>query len=428
MAQKSPHSWTPAQRVLFRFFFCYFLLFFFPFPSGLVNPYWLGGLFDPIWRQLVPHAANFLGITIVRTSGGSGDTSYDYVRILLMAGLSVLATLIWSIMDRRRPDYRALHTWARIWLRYALALCMLTFGVVKVVMLQFEPPSYGRLMQPLGELSPMALLWLFMGFSPLYTSFTGVSEVTAGVLVLFRRTTTLGALLVVGIMANVLMLNVSYDVPVKLGALHVLLAAVALLVPDMPRLLRFFVLNRPTEPVDLRPHWTGRALGVSRWIKGCAIGAAIAYFAWDAHAAHTRQSAARESEPVPPEGWYRVVSITKDGEEVPPARADELRWKIVSVRRGKVSVRGLDGAMHRFRAEGAIPGPLTLFEIDEKGQPKGDSLAVGVLRWLNDGRAARLQGTIYGHAVDATLERQNPSDLPLMSRRFRWIIEEPYFH
>jgi hypothetical protein len=275
----------------------------------------------------------------------------------------------------------------------------------------------------------MALLWLFMGFSPLYTSFTGVSEVIAGTLLLFRRTTTLGALLVAGIMANVLMLNVSYDVPVKLGAFHVLLAAVALFVPDLPRLLRFFVLNRPTEPADLGPHWTGEARRWSRWIKGCAIGAAIAYLAWDAHAAHTRQSAARESEPVPPEGWYRVVSITKDGEEVPTARAEGLRWKVVSLRAGRVGVRGLDGTMHRFRTEGAIPGPMTLFEIDEKGQPGQDSLAVGVLRLqLSDGRDARLQGTFYGHEVGATLERQNPSDFPLMSRRFRWVIEEPYFH
>jgi hypothetical protein len=123
------------------------------------------------------------------------------------------------------------------------------------------------------------------------------------------------------------------------------------------------------------------------------------------------------------------VSIKKDGEEVLPARADELRWKIVSVRRGKVGVRGLDGAVQRFRTEGTIPGPMTLFELDEKGEPGPDSLAVGVLRLqLSDGVAARLQGTYYGHEVVATLERQNPADFPLMSRRFRWVIEEPYFH
>ena len=216
----------------------------------------------------MPRAADFLGIAIVPTSGGSGDTSYDYVRLLLMAGLSILATVIWSIKDHRRQDYRALHAWARIWIRYALALCMLTFGAVKV-----------------------------------------------------------------------------------------------------------------------------------------------------------------EPEPVPPEGWYRVVSIKRDGEEVPPARADELRWKIISLRGGKVGVRGLDGAVHRFRTEGGIPGPMKLFEVDEKGDQGPDSLAVGVLRLqLSDGVAARLQGTFYGHEVDATLERQNPADFPLMSRRFRWVIEEPYFH
>jgi len=53
-------------------------------------------------------------------------------------------------------------------------------------MVQFEPPGYGRLTQPLGQYSPMALLWTFMGYSPLYTSFTGSAEVIGGVLLFFR--------------------------------------------------------------------------------------------------------------------------------------------------------------------------------------------------------------------------------------------------
>jgi uncharacterized membrane protein YphA (DoxX/SURF4 family) len=222
MYEEKPEKWTPAQRTGFRFLFAYLVLFFFPFPQGLVNPYWLGGLFSGFWDKVVPWFADLLHVSIPTSSEGSGDSTFANLRVLCMVVLASLVAVIWSILDYRRSNYRTLHSWARVWLRYALALCMLTYGSVKVIMVQFESPSYGRLVQPLGQFSPMALLWVFMGCSPLYTSFTGITEVLSGLLLFFRRTTTLGALLAVGIMSNVVMLNMSYDVPVKLSALHLL--------------------------------------------------------------------------------------------------------------------------------------------------------------------------------------------------------------
>jgi hypothetical protein len=225
------------------------------------------------------------------------------------------------------------------------------------------------------------------------------------------------------------MLNISFDVPVKLGAGHVLLAAATLLLPDATRLMRLFLLNQPTEPADLGPHWPGKARVLIGCVKALVIGGGLVYLAWDASRAHDRQAAAREVDPVPPEGWYRVESITRDGEEVPKASPDELRWKSVSFRRGRVGLRGFDGSVHRFRMEGEIgQGPMTLFPVDEQGEPVPGSAAIGYLTLnVGDGDAASLSGVFACHRVDAVLQRQNPTDLPLMSRGFRWIIEEPYF-
>src|SRR5688572_23252944 len=112
MAMDSPLSWTPAQRVVFRFLFSYLFLFFFPFPHGLVNPYWLGGVFDPIWNRLVPWGAGVLHTQLpAATSGGSGDTTFEYVRVILMLVIAALATMIWLVLDRNRTNYRVLHAW-----------------------------------------------------------------------------------------------------------------------------------------------------------------------------------------------------------------------------------------------------------------------------------------------------------------------------
>ncbi len=422
-------SWSPAALVGFRFLFCYLVLFFFPFPSGLVNPWWLGSQLDWVWAFLVPRVfGGFIEIPDLN-NGGSGDTTFDYLRVLCMLMLAGVATGVWTIVDRRRTDYRTLHAWARIWLRYALALCMLTFGSVKVLMIQFEPPGYGRLVQPLGELSPMAFLWTFMGFSASYTCFTGLMEVAGGLLLFFRRTTTLGALVVAGVMSNVVMLNVSYDVPVKIGSMHVLLGALVLLAPDLQRLLGFFVLNRATPPASMAPHLGRRWNTGAAMVKAVLICTLLVYLALDARRAYTQQAAARMGDPRAPEGWYRIVSMKRDGGEPRALTLDEGSWKTFSLLKGVVGLRAADGTVHRFKAEGdPTQGPVTLYPVNDKNEPVPGAAAAGTLTLsVSDGGEASLRGVFNGHEIEATMLSRNPADFPLMSRGFRWVSEAPYF-
>jgi hypothetical protein len=62
------------------------------------------------------------------------------------------------------------------------------------------------------------------------------------------------------------MINLSYDVPVKLFASHLLFACLFLLALDAPRLLDFFVFNRPATAGSVRPavHAPLAALGGAR--------------------------------------------------------------------------------------------------------------------------------------------------------------------
>src|SRR5262249_41283960 len=114
-----------------------------------------------------------------------------------------------------------------------------------------------------GEYSPFSLLWTFMGASDPYTNFTGAAEMLGGILLFSRRTTTLGALVCIGVMSNVVMLNLCYDVPVKLFSSHLLAGAVFLVAPDAGRLIRVLLLNRPTTAPPLwrlfRNSWLHRS-------------------------------------------------------------------------------------------------------------------------------------------------------------------------
>src|SRR3954470_12248074 len=166
-----------------------------------------------------------------------------------MAVVALVASLVWAAVDRRRARDARLREVLRVVVRYTLAFSVLAYGASKLFFGQFPPPSASRLVQTYGESSPMGLMWTFMGASPGYVFFSGLAETVGSVLLLFRRTTTLGALVLAAVMTNVVMLNFCYDVPVKLCSSHYLAMCILLLVPDLGRLANVIVFNRATQPV-----------------------------------------------------------------------------------------------------------------------------------------------------------------------------------
>ena len=50
--------------------------------------------------------------------------------------IAVLATGVWSPLDRRRENYVGLHNWFWLFVRFALAGQMINYGMFKVIPLQ----------------------------------------------------------------------------------------------------------------------------------------------------------------------------------------------------------------------------------------------------------------------------------------------------
>jgi len=268
-------NWRSSTRIAFRFVFCYLALYCLYIFAGdqqffhyLFSGRFTDSFIDPFWHRVVPWVGKHilhLSTDITIFSNGSGDTTYDYVLILCELFLAAVATVVWSLLDRKRPNYRALHEWLRFVVRLALAMQMFFYGMDKLIPIQFGSLTLARLSQRVGNLSPFTMLWTFMAASKPYTIFSGFAEVLAGVLLLVPQLTTLGALIGIGVMANVFALNMSYDVPVKLGALHYLLMAMFLVTPEMQRLINVLVLNRPAAPRVSVP------LSNRRWINRGAL-------------------------------------------------------------------------------------------------------------------------------------------------------------
>ena len=417
--QGASPAWSPARRAGFRFAFVYFVLFFFPFPLSLVPKVgeWLGAPWD--WFVVVVGKRLLhQGPTFAEPHSGAGDTTYGWISLALTLLVALVASIAWSAAARA-PSYPRLHDALRILVRYGVAQAMLGYGLYKVFKTQFPFPGPGRLLEPYGQSTPMALLWTFMGYSTAYTLFGGLAECT-GLLLLFRRTTALGALAVAAVMSNVFMLNMSYDVPVKIYSAQLLVAALWLAAPEAKRLLDFFLRNRPTSPSPERPllprPWMERARLPAKVVLIAGI---VGLTLLDVIPAWKQYG---DAAPRPAMyGVYEVETFSRDGVVIAPLLTETARWRRLLINASvSATVQRMDDSVERYT--------LT---IDEKAStltlaPRSGEGETLVLTYTPpaEGRMT-VDGKLAGAALHADLLHRPMESLPLVGRGFHWVNEYP---
>ncbi|MGB7553470.1 MAG: DoxX family protein [Candidatus Korobacteraceae bacterium] len=324
-------TWRASTRVAFRFVFSYFLLYTFPGAVGALGsgmPH--NDAYRQMWHAIVPWVGeNLLHLhgDMTEVANGSGDQLYDYILLLCLFVVAVVATAIWSWIDRKRKNYDQVYEWLRVFVRLTLAVAMISYGANKLFRMQFPEPSLYRFVDYYGNSSPMGLLWTFMGMSRAYSLFAGIAEMVGGLLLIVPRFTALGALVTFGVMSNVWMLNFCYDVPRKIYSTHLVLMSLFLLLPDIRRLIDFFLRDRPTQPVKVVPLLRDQQL--NRWTVFLQLGigaVALVYCLSDAHMNAIKNNAQL---PPPIRGIWSVDEFTVGGVSLPPLLTDKERWQRV---------------------------------------------------------------------------------------------------
>lgn len=243
-------NWPLWKKFLFRFLFIWIVLNIAPVTwlnsdLNIAGDYYLS---FTDWLTYRANAAFFHIREELVYLNGSGDTSFSWAQQLLFLVISIVGCLLWSLLDYKRKNYERLDYWLRTFVRYYVIYISVTYGAMKLFMLQMPFPSYSQMATPLGDLSPMRLAWMFLGYSGPYEMFSGIMEIMVAVLLLFRRTMTAGLLLGVFVYFNVFMLNMGYDICVKVFSLHNLFYCLFLLAYQWRRIASFFFLNKVAMP------------------------------------------------------------------------------------------------------------------------------------------------------------------------------------
>lgn len=400
-------EWSLATRVAFRFCFAFLLLVNVPFPFNVVPGIDVDGYAHTAWSWLIGLVDGALfGVQADGAFNGSGDKTWDWIQLFLQVSGAAAVTLVWSILGRRAQSYPRLHHWLRVYVRFALAVVMISYGAVKVIPSQFPAPTLDRMIQPFGEASPMGILWTFMGASTAYVIFTGLSELIGGLLLTTRRTTLAGALVCAGVMLHVVVLNFCYDVPVKIFSSVLLFQALFLLAPDAKRLFAFLFAGPE------RAAW---------WKVAIRTTAVVAFVGYALYGAQTSRKQWGDLAPRSPlRGIWNVETLTVDGVAQPPLLGSGERWRrmIFDGTRG-MSVQLVNDQRNRYSINLAARD-LTLGKRDD---PKWKAT---FLYSRPEPGTLVLDGTMDGKKIHATMKLDTDREFLLTTRGFHWINEFPY--
>src|SRR5215467_2577727 len=421
--------WGPRKRLAFRFCFLYFGLY--VLVTQMLSSLFLApsidvpeiGTLRPL-RAIISWAAAHIfhhQAALVVTGSGSGDKTFDWVESFCLLLMALGVTAIWSLADRKRLNYSAVFKWFHLFLRFAVGSTMFAYGFDKAIPLQMSFPSLTRLIEPFGDFSPMGVLWASIGASTGYEIFAGCAEILGGVLILIPRTATLGALVCVADMTQVFLLNMTYDVPVKLFSFHLILMCLFLLGPEAARLFDFFFRNQPvSSPKPLALFQTVRAnrfaffaqIGILFYLVSMNIYGGLK--AWKEYGGGAPKSELY--------GIWNVDEFIMDGQLHPPLLTDTPRWRrIVFQSPTSATFQKMDDTFVRYASAVQLSDKSLILRDTNEKEPKAK-----LSFQRNAPGQLLLDGVMDGHAIRLRLQLVEREKYLLVNRSFHWIQEYPF--
>jgi hypothetical protein len=402
-----PRPPSQLRRFPLRWLGSYLLLWFMPAPLSELP--WIGPYLSGPIGNAKAQIAQWLsrgwlgGEGVAYGNSGGSDRTIDYyiAAWLLVASFAIAVSLSvtrgWSAARERRA-----FDWLGTYLRLMLACTMMLYGLCKIFPLQFHMAGPRVLTMRVGDLERWEVMWLFMGVSLPYTMLAGLAEIFGGVLLMWKRTSLLGALLLLIVMGNVALMGFCYDVDMKVFACHLVLAILMVIAPDAPRLMRA-LLRTETESRS-GAGWLHRAGRVAPFAIFVLVSAQTLHWAWTL--THAQPG---------PHPLHGIWTVDADG----GASITPKSVHTVAIQRGSFTTvdRVHSRKLYKIDPEKQSADRLTLMDATT-GQP------VGTLRASAKGQTKLLlAGELAGEPLELALRRSE--DTQLESQRFHWTRDRP---
>ncbi len=258
--------WKNIDKILLRFLVVYFIIQIVPLDWKFYRQLFTIDYSDLSFYdlfQLTRYYPRFFGIA------GFGNW-------LISGLLAFTGTAIWTVrFTSNNINNDQLYYWLRVLLRYRLAFGIIAYGLIKFFPLQMPYPSLSNLHTNYGDFFGWKIYFHTLGVAQGYEVFLGAIEIASGILLLFRRTATFGAGIILGFTGNVFAANIFYDAGEQVYSAYLFVIALIIFLYDAPRLYRLLIQKKYTAANAFKPVFATATLRKTRNIL--RTGAAVFY-------------------------------------------------------------------------------------------------------------------------------------------------------
>ncbi|WP_214073002.1 DoxX family protein [Mucilaginibacter sp. dw_454] len=317
---QTQRDWSDGEKNIFRFVFLFFVIQALPLSIDLFK-----FLFGP----------NFLSygyiFNLTRLSPKFIPGTDSFINWIIVLALALIGAFAWNRSKYKEQDYDKLYYWLRTIVRYRLAIGVIGYGFLKFFPLQSPFPSISNLNTAYGDFNDWKIFSMSLGIVPGYEAFLGGVEILAGLLLLFRKTATFGAMLILVFTGNVFISNLAYEGGEYVYSFYLISFATLVLWFDALRVYSLVSLEKPTEPNPYKPVFVGTQRTVRLGLKTLII-----FFFVFLYGAKTYSGYHHDPYQFPKgkglakaAGIYNVSEFRINGKVLPYSATDAVRWRDV---------------------------------------------------------------------------------------------------
>ena len=389
-----------------------------PFPYYVIPD--VGNYIAPYFEAII----RYVGVFVLRLDRSSvydiiSDSTGMYIHAALLFIVSILVALIsYFISPLATHKQRCYYELYVRGISYYVSLQLLIYGFDKLFKHQFYLPEPNILYTPLGHLSKDILYWSTIGSSYSYSVFSGVIEIIAAIFLLFKSTRKLAALLAMGIMIHVMVINFGFDISVKVYTCFLLYLTILLSYPTIKKMVVLFVLNKP---VDIEKNELAHPTNSKKIVYYLCKALVIGCLFWEGLYVHVVTHNFNDDKAPRPflHGAYNVECMIKNGDTLTPVLSNKEYIKRIFIHReGYLITQLMNDEMQDYKLEYdtahqflTLSSPdMTSLKVHYKQTTK-DSILILKTKIGNDST------TIITKLIDI-------SKLPLMQPYFHWTADE----
>lgn len=328
--RRTGQPWTSLQKIAFRIGFVYFVALCIPaygnFYRDVIKLCDFAKLTYHDFQAIVAFWPPQF-ILIESEEGVFGI--YNYINLILLLLLAIVGGVLWTWLDRKSTQYSKLYYWARVLVRYRLAYGMIGWGLKKAFPMQMVYPTLGMLNTPFVDMAEKKLYWSHVGVSFGYTIFLGFAEILPGLLLLHRKTASLGGALAAVVCLNICIANHAYDAGVAVPAAYFTLLGIFVAWYDLPKIGELLVGGKDVAPYRYYPILT-RGQNKLRWtlkvfFNLVFVPVAAAFWAYGFFNGNNYNIPSTPGLPNI-QGVYQVSEFKLNGKTLPYSPTDSIRW------------------------------------------------------------------------------------------------------